>query len=128
MSEVNRTQELILKITEETEQMKLIRFPGGGYNAGTWGANKQKYKEVLGQNGIYYCDWNALNGDAEGKSKSPEELVDYTKRTTAGHEDVVILMHDSAAKKNTVTALPLVIDYLISQGYEFRRLDDKEAV
>lgn len=128
MSEVNRTQELILKITEETEQMKLIRFPGGGYNAGTWGANKQKYKEVLGQNGIYYCDWNALNGDAEGKSKSPEELVDYTKRTTAGHEDVVILMHDAAAKKNTVTALPLVIDYLISQGYEFRRLDDKEAV
>lgn len=128
MSEINRAQELILKTTEEPEQMKLIRFPGGGYNAGTWGANKQKYKQVLEQNGIFFCDWNALNGDAEGKPKSPSELVDYTKRTTSGHEDVVILMHDAAAKKNTVEALPSVIDYLISQGYEFRRLDDKDAV
>lgn len=123
MSEFNRTQELITQITEDPEQMKLIRFPGGGYNAGTWGANKQKYKEVLAQNNIYYCDWNALNGDAEGKPKSVQELIDYTKKTVGSHEDVVILMHDAAAKKATVEALPSIIDYLLSQGYECRRLD-----
>lgn len=125
MSEINRTQDLITKITEDPDQMKLIRFPGGGYNAGTWGANKQKYKEVLAQNNIYYCDWNALNGDAEGKPKSADQLVAYTKQTVGSHEDVVILMHDAAAKKATVEALPAIIDYLRSQGYEFRRLDDK---
>jgi len=31
-------------------------------------------------------------------------------------------MHDRAAKKTTVEALPDIIEYLISQGYEFKAL------
>lgn len=127
MSEITKTQELITGVTGN-DDFKLIRFPGGGYNAGTWGANKQKYKEVLTQNGYYYCDWNALNGDAEGGSKTAEQLLQGVKNTIGSHEDVVILMHDASAKKATAEALPSIIDYLISQGFEFRRLDDKSTI
>ena len=40
-------------------------------------------------------------------------------RRYTGAESVVILMHDAAAKKNTVQALPQVIQYLKDNGYSF---------
>ncbi len=51
--------------------MKLVRFPGGSYksSADSFSPVKQECKPVLKENGYYYCDWNALNGDAEGKKK-----------------------------------------------------------
>ncbi len=39
-------------------------------------------------------------------------------------QNVVILMHDAAAKQTTADALPMIIEYLISEGYTFHRLDD----
>ena len=41
------------------------------------------------------------------------------QKTTQGKNSIVILMHDSQAKKVTVETLPEVIDYLQQQGYEF---------
>ncbi len=123
MSEIDKTYQLIADIVGNENYPKVFRFPGGGYNAGSWGANKQKYKEVLAQRGIRYCDWNALNGDAEGGTRSAAQLLERVKNT-AKKEDVVILMHDAAAKKTTAEALPSIIEYLISQGYEFKRLDE----
>ena len=101
----------------------LIRFPGGSFNAGTYGERKQQYKSVLAQMGYYHCDWNALNGDAEGGSKSVEQLVERVKSSSKNKNKVVILMHDAANKKNTAEALPQIIEYFISQGYTFSRLD-----
>ena len=48
--------------------MKLVRFPGGSYksSADSFSPVKQECKPVLKENGYYYCDWNALSGDAEG--------------------------------------------------------------
>ena len=126
ISEVNKTDGLITDITGEEDYFRLFRYPGGSYPAGTWGANKQKYKETLKNNGYYYCDWNALNGDAEGGTKTKDQLVERIKTTTKDKEDVVILMHDAAAKKTTAEALSDVIDYLISQGYEFARMDGEK--
>ena len=123
ITEVEKTNQLIQKVSGNENYPKVFRFPGGGYNAGTWGANKQKYKEVLADKGVRYCDWNALNGDAEGGgNKTAAQLVERVKNT-AKKEDIVILMHDAAAKKTTAEALPAVIEYLISQGYSFKRLD-----
>lgn len=122
MSEINTVFDLITKITGESNYPKIFRFPGGGYNAGSYGEVKQIYKELLKSNGIRYCDWNALNGDAEGKSRTVEELVERVKKTTSGKEDVVILMHDAAAKSTTADALPYVIEYLIGEGYTFKTL------
>ena len=51
--------------------MRLVCFPGGSYksSADSFSPVKQECKKVLKENGYYYCDWNALNGDAEGKKK-----------------------------------------------------------
>ncbi len=124
ISEVTKTEELIKNITCEENIFKLFRYPGGSYDAGTWGHKKQLYKQVLADMGYYYCDWNALNGDAEGGHKTAEQLTEGVKKTTEGKEDVVILMHDAAAKKETAAALEDIVKYLISQGYEFKRLDE----
>ena len=122
MGEVEKTEGLICEVTGE-EPFKLIRFPGGSYNAGDHAAEKQKYKLLLQEKGYYYVDWNALNGDAEGSSRTPEQLLARMKET-AGKDHIVVLMHDAAAKKSTPEALPAIIEYLKSAGYEFYRLDE----
>lgn len=123
MNEINQTFTLIKGIVGKENYPKIFRFPGGGYNAGKYGEAKQRYKEVLKNNGIRYCDWNALNGDAEGGTPSAEQLIERVKKTTNGKEDVVILMHDAATKATTADALPQVIEYLMGEGYSFRTLD-----
>lgn len=106
--------------------MRLVRFPGGSYksSADSFSPVKQECKAVLKENGYYYCDWNALNGDAEGKKKDAQGLLDYLKSNMPNGQNVVILMHDAAAKQATADALPMIIEYLISEGYTFHRLDD----
>lgn len=127
MNEINKTHRLISEIAGEGYP-KIFRFPGGGFNSGSYGEAKQGYKNVLKQNNVRYCDWNALNGDAEGKNRTSEELVERVKKTTSGKEDVVILMHDAATKSTTAEALPSVLEYLISEGYVFKTLDKAPIV
>lgn len=122
MAEIEKTNSLIRSIIGE-EPFKLIRFPGGGYNAGSYAAEKQQYKLVLQKNGYYFADWNSLNGDAEGGTRSAEQLVARI-RQTSGPKNIVILMHDAATKKTTAEALPAILSYLKEQGYVFRRLDE----
>lgn len=124
MGEIQKTEELIEQVTGQ-KPFKLMRFPGGGYNAGDHAAEKQTYKELLRQNGYYYADWNALNGDAEGGNRTAAQLLAKIQ-ATATQDRIVVLMHDAAAKKSTAEALPSVIEYLKSQGYAFRRLDEVE--
>lgn len=124
MNQINQTEDLIYKITCNNYYPKIIRFPGGGYNAGTYGEAKQKYKESLKTAGYRYCDWNSLTGDAEKKSPSEDYVMERLKTTVKGKEDVVILMHDAIAKSVTAKALPQIIEYLISQGYAFDTLDN----
>lgn len=122
MKEVNMTQEKIKEVTGE-EPFKLMRFPGGSYNAGSYAAEKQEYKKLLKENGFYYADWNCLNGDAESALKSTEELINGVKKT-ALEDNLIVLMHDASAKTTTPEALGPIIEYLKSKGYEFKRLDE----
>ncbi len=122
MAEIEKVESLIREVTGE-EPFKLIRFPGGGQNAGVYAAEKQQYKLLLQEKGYYFADWNALNGDAEGGTRSADQLVARLK-ATATQKNIVVLMHDAADKKTTAEALPAIIEHLKSQGYLFRRLDE----
>lgn len=126
MNEVNDCYEAIKDVTGEAEPFKLVRFPGGGFRSSddSYSPVKQQCKEAMKDYGFYYCDWNALNGDAEGKSKDADELLEYLIDTAEGQNNVVILMHDAASKQATVDALPSIIEYFIGKGYTFHRLDD----
>lgn len=113
--EVDKTNKVFKQILGENFNTKLFRFPGGGFER-----YKNPFKDYLTSNGYRYIDWNALNGDAEGGNRSVDALVQRAINTVYGNEDVVILMHDAPAKKNTALALPRIIEYLKEQGYELK--------
>lgn len=117
MNEFNKSNESIKKIIGNDYKNELFRFPGGSFEK-----KKQPFKNKLKKLGFRYIDWNALNGDATGHNIPPKQLLKNIKSTTAGKKHVVILMHDSGTKKTTVEALPSIIEYLKSEGYEFRTL------
>ena len=128
MTEINECYEVIKSVTDGEEPFKLVRFPGGGFNssADSYSPVKQASKTALQEAGFYYCDWNTLNGDAEGKTKDADELLEYLKDYSEGYDNLVVLMHDAAAKQTTANFLAPAIEWLISEGYTFHRLDDIE--
>ncbi len=122
MNEIKKVDDLIKGVTGE-EPFKLMRFPGGSFSGGQYGPKKQEYKELLKKEGYYFVDWNSLNGDAEGGSRSAGQLLNRLKETVK-QDYIVVLMHDAANKGTTAEALPSIIEYLEGEGYEFRRLDE----
>ncbi len=124
ITEILACEDQIRSVMNGEDPFKLIRFPGGSYNAGDHASEKQLYKKLLAQNGYYYCDWNALTGDAEGRTKNASELLAYLKENMEGYNNLIVLMHDASTKQATADALPSVIEYIASQGYTFHRLDD----
>lgn len=80
---------------------------------------KKQAIPLLEQNDILYVDWNSLTGDSEKTNPTEEYLMNNLQQTTNEKNSVVILMHDSQAKKITVDCLPIIIEYLRQQGYRF---------
>ena len=97
---------------------RVIRCPGGHMS---W-KGMEPLDQYLNENKMASIDWNALSGDAEGGRKTPAQLVEYAKKTAQGKEMVVVLMHDTYGKEATAKALPQIIEYFKSNGYEFKTL------
>lgn len=70
-----------------------------------------------------YIDWNALNNDSI-KKYSKTALLNNLKKTSANKGTLVILMHDTGDVNKTYDVLEDSINYLKSQGYEFRTFYD----
>ena len=119
LDEFNKCNQVVANAIQVPEyNSHLFRFPGG-YYGGKYAEIKKQAKEILKQNNIAHVDWNALTGDSEKQNPTKEYLMNNLQKTTQGKNSIVILMHDSQAKKVTVETLPEVIDYLQQQGYEF---------
>lgn len=121
MEEFNKTNSIMQSILGEEFDCRILRMPGG------YGSRKyykdpslKEFDKILEEKGIVNVDWNALDGDAEGKPYSTEEMLNYVKKTSKGKNHVVILMHDAAGKEKTVEILPEIIDYYKNEGYEFK--------
>lgn len=117
----------IKKALGEDFSTRIYRFPGGSY-----GKTRAPYKQQLANLGYVHIDWNALTKDAENindkghkRARTAPELLEELKKTIAesgNPEDLVILMHDAATKQPTADELPHVIEYLKSQGYNFKTM------
>lgn len=107
---------------------KYVRFPGGSNN-GMWDnykdgtlKNMKQLCRALKSRGYEYYDWNVSSGDASGSKVSVSKIV---KNSTSGsYDNINLLMHDLAGKTTTAEALPQIIEYYQSKGYEFRAIDD----
>ncbi len=121
VNDMKKSENVMKSVLGDNFSTNVIRLPGGHMS---W--NTKALDPVLEKNGYSYIDWNVLNGDAESNDRTVEQLVNRFKGTLsdlAGNDDVlVILMHDTNAKKTTAQSLQQIIDYLKSLGYEFRTL------
>jgi len=94
---------------------RYYRFPGGSSNT-TANVDMDVLIEYLDEQDITYFDWNVASGDAVSYTLSADRIVQNCISGTEGMSDIVILMHDAQARKTTVEALPMVIEYY--QGLE----------
>ena len=117
-ADYEKNDKLLKSILGENFTTHVMRCPGGYMS---W-KNMDPLKDYLNENKIASIDWNALNADAEGPKKNAQQLVDFAIKTAQGKEIVVLLMHDTYGKEETVKALPSIIKYFKDNGYEFRTL------
>ena len=113
-----KNDKLLKDILGKYFSTRVIRCPGGYMS---W-EGMEELDNYLEENNMVSIDWTSINADAEGRRKSSTELIDYTIRTSKGKEMVVLLMHDTYGKEETVKALPNIIKYFKDNGYEFRTL------
>lgn len=102
---------------------KIFRFPGGtnntvsrSYSRGIM-ASTAKY---MTESGYVYYDWNVDCGDTLGYSSSgiASSVINGIKNKNFS----IVLMHD--IKYNTVEAMPTIIEYCLSNGYDFAVIDE----
>ena len=121
VNDMKKSEGILKSVLGDEFSTSVIRLPGGHMS---WNTNE--LDSVLNEDGYTYIDWNTLNGDAESNDRTVEQLVNKLKesiRDLWGNDDVlVILMHDTNAKKTTAKSLQETIDYLKDLGYDFRTL------
>lgn len=96
----------------------LFRFPGGS-SGGRYSSVKYEARELLDSYGVAYTNWNCLTGDAENKT-TKEACMQEMLNTKGDQNSVILLMHDANDKKQTVEALPEIIEYYKNEGYTFK--------
>ncbi|MGN1034161.1 MAG: polysaccharide deacetylase family protein [Oscillospiraceae bacterium] len=131
-ADLKKTDDVFKDVIGHKFSTRVVRCPGGMM---TW-KNMEPLKEYLKANNMASIDWNALTGDAEGKKKNAQELFEYMKKDIVLAKSVdengnkveelsglvVLLMHDTDGKEETVKALPSVIEYFKNHGFEFKIL------
>ncbi|MZP29638.1 polysaccharide deacetylase family protein [Heliobacterium undosum] len=118
MEDVRRLDDLIAEATGIRPD--ILRFPGGSNNLVSPGrgfmiALSQRVVEA----GYQYFDWNVDSLDASKATPDRAVIVNAVARQSAGQKAVIVLFHDSPAKKTTVEALPAIIERLQHEGYGF---------
>nr|WP_272508980.1 polysaccharide deacetylase family protein [Clostridium ganghwense] len=115
VNEINKTDRILKSIIPEYNT-KLIRFPGGSMG------KSKAYKDAVIDAGYHDMDWNASTGDTTAYLVPVDKLMRNLKNSCKNKKSIIILMHDAPVKTTTADALPQVIEYLKSQGYEFKTL------
>ena len=100
----------------------VFRFPNG-FMAPLYKSEKEKALSLLTEMDYAYIDWNCLNKDSENKYTA-EQLLNNLKKSAEGKNTLVILMHDTKDVSDSSEVLKDSIEYLKSEGYEFRNFYD----
>lgn len=116
-NDLNKISDLVYEQTGV--RSKIMRFPGGTSNTVSRKHSKgimTRISKSVTQQGYVYFDWNCSNGDADGANTVQKQL-NYCSQYPKSASRVVVLMHDT--KKVTRDALPKIIEYYKSCGFEF---------
>lgn len=111
IDDIDKCNELIKNVTGSYSDV--YRFPGGSY-----GLNRNLIDAVR-EHGMRYVDWNASTRDAEYYCAPAEILLKSAIDTSKGHDNVVLLAHDSTTKTTTAAALKNIIKYFKDLNFVF---------
>lgn len=100
----------------------VFRFPNG-FMANAYKDKKNEYVHLLPSINYTYIDWNSLNKDSE-KKYTQEQLLDNLILSSKNKTTLVVLMHDTQDVNDSSIVLKDSINYLKSQGYEFKNFYD----
>ncbi len=104
---------------------KFFRFPGGSSNTVSKKYAKgimTELSKIMTEKGYTYFDWSFDSGDTSKNKNSKDDIVNTVKSHLNTKNNYIILMHD--IKKNTLNALPEIIEYAKNKGYIFKGLDE----
>lgn len=122
MSDINKCNDALKRVLGEDFKTRVVRFPGGYWS---WDG-RRNIRPILDEQGYAIIDWNTLNEDAQGSKKDANQLLECTKKNTEAlgpnADSIVLLMHDTYGKEATVDALPQIIEYYKSLGFEFKTI------
>lgn len=123
ISEIKNTDiEIGKAIGVENYCSHVFRFPNG-YMSANYKSKKKEATKLLSEMNYTYIDWNCLNNDSI-KKYSNSQLLKNLKNSSKDKGTLVVLMHDTNDVNDTASILRDSIDYLKSQGYEFRNFYD----
>ena len=122
MDEIKRTEEIMKSVLGKDFHTRVIRFPGGYWS---WNG-RSNIRPILDKEGYVFINWNVLNEDAQGAPKNSQKLFEvltnYVEGLGENADSIVVLMHDTYGKSETVKALPKVIEYFKNKGFEFKSI------
>jgi len=99
---------------------EIFRFPGGSINS----YNHDIYQPLIAEmtrRGFTFFDWNSCNDDTE-KNASKQSIIERSLSKLDTEKRYIFLMHDSVLMKDTVSALPDIINKLKEMGFSFDKL------
>ncbi|ABG85661.1 polysaccharide deacetylase [Clostridium perfringens] len=121
MNELNETNEIMKSVLGKNFNARVIRMPGGYMSRRYYrDPNLKALDEAFAKDNIVSIDWDAETGDATGRHYTVEQYVQNSAKNINTLNHVILLMHDAAAKKETVQALPAIIKFYKEHGYAFK--------
>lgn len=91
----------------------VYRFPGGSSNTVSK-IPMREFAEYLDEQNVVFFDWNVVSGDATSDELSVEEIVKNSTENISRYGTSVVLLHDTAKKRTTVEALPIIIENILA--------------
>jgi peptidoglycan/xylan/chitin deacetylase (PgdA/CDA1 family) len=107
---------------------RIVRLPGGSNNRLRHQASTKPIingiLQQLTEKGYIYFDWSIDSTDGFSPSISEQQIITAVQKGTKNQKHVNILLHDINSMKNTVKALPDIIEFLKKEGYTFDTIDE----
>ena len=117
IQEMISSQEKIKEVTGYSSTF--IRFPGGSSKH-----LSESMLEKIHDNNLKVFDWNSSLEDGVNPNLSVDDLVKNSKKCKAHSRRIILLMHCNSNNTNTIKALPRIIKYYKSCGYEIKPITD----
>lgn len=115
-------------IVEETGiKPSFYRFPGGTNNSIIAKELSDDLILALKDRGYEYYDWNAVGNDE--KRPPAEEIaataISMCRRRSKATSPTILLLHDSYGRYTTGDAVPIILETLTKEGFQFIAISDK---